>query len=70
MTPIADFLRHVTKQGCTYKPLEGKNITGTAIEIYNPARNTYYILNIYKGGMVSDTTIKEACMMRLFINTP
>lgn len=67
---IADFMRHLKKHGCEVKPFEGGNLTGTALEIYNPAKKIYYILTIYKGGMISETTIKEVCLMRLFIDTP
>lgn len=70
MIPLADFLRHLTKQGCEYKPLEGVNITGNAIEITNPKNNKFYILTIYKGGQISETTVNEICTMRLFIQTP
>ena len=70
MMSLADFCRHLTKHGCKYKPLEGANITGNAIEITNPANHRYYILTIYNGGMISDTTIKEICLIRLFIPTP
>jgi len=67
MIPLADFLKHLLENGCEYKPLEGPNITGNAIEITNPKNGKYYILNIHRDGMVSETTVKEICLMRLFI---
>jgi hypothetical protein len=65
MMSLADFTRHLKKQGCEVTPLEGRNLTGIAIKIHNPHKNKSYILTLYKGGMLSDTTIKEVCMMRL-----
>jgi len=50
---IAEFLKHTRKQGCEDKPLEGKNLSGVAIEIYNPKNHKTYLLQIYKGGEVS-----------------
>lgn len=70
MMSLADFTRHLKKHGCEVTPLEGGNLTGIAIKIFNPHNNKSYILALYKGGMVSDTTIKEACLTRLFIDTP
>ena len=70
MISIADFIRHLKKQGCEVTPLEGGNLTGIALEIHNPKNNKYYILALYKGGMVSETTIIEICTMRLFIELP
>ena len=70
MISVADFIRHVTKHGCEVNPMEGGNLTGVALDIYNPKKRIHYILTIYKGGMISDTTVKEACCMRLFIDTP
>lgn len=70
MISIADFIRHLKKHGCDVEPLEGGNLTGIALKIHNPANKNTYILTLYKGGMISDTTVKEVCLMRLFIDTP
>jgi hypothetical protein len=33
---LAEFLNHTRKHGCLDKPLEGGNLSGIAIEIFNP----------------------------------
>lgn len=58
---LADFLRHVTKHNCEQKPLEGINITGIAVIIFNKDLKRTYRLQIYKGGLLTDTTIITAC---------
>ncbi len=70
MISVANFIRHLKKNGCTVEPLEGKNLTGIALKIYNPSNQKVYILNLNKGGMISDTTLNEACLMRLLIEKP
>jgi hypothetical protein len=67
---IADFLKHTTSQGCINTPLEGGNLTGIAIQIYNPKNGKNHFLQIYKGGEISKTTIVEICSVRLFIDLP
>lgn len=70
MISIADLTRHLVNKGCKVEPLEGGNLTGIALKIFNPENNKSYILTLYKGGMVSETTVNEMCLMRLFIETP
>lgn len=67
---LADFIMHLTKHGCEVTPLEGGNLTGMAIRVYNPHNKKSCILQLYNGGEVSNTTIKETCLVRLFIDTP
>jgi hypothetical protein len=67
---IAEFQKHLTEHGCKCNPLEGGNLSGIGLKLYNPANKGTYLLQLYRGGEISRTTVTEVCTMRLFIPLP
>ena len=58
---LADFLKYITTQNCTHKPLEGANLSGVGVKLINLGNNRFYFLQIYHGGELTDKTIIAAC---------
>jgi hypothetical protein len=58
---LADFLRHLTNHNCEYSPLTGINVSGYAIRIDNKSNGLFHIMQIYKGGEVSDKQVILVC---------
>lgn len=47
---LAEFIRHIVKKGCEHKPIEGGNLTGIGVRLFNPQNKRTYYLQIYTGG--------------------
>jgi hypothetical protein len=45
---IAEFQKHLTEHGCKCNPLEGGNLSGIGLKLYNPANKGTYLLQLYR----------------------